>query len=142
MTSSLIELVISIRLEDCDEDHDDEDSPQITALELMDTIAMKMPEEEVMSFSLSFSKNAKESKQKEVALHILGITSEGCADTLNDNIEYLFDNLVSEALQSTSLGLVGAGLYAGLVSFESFSKFCLTKSENRSKSLNLLSSSI
>lgn len=117
MTKTLIELCFPILVEDCDEDDEDdeEESPRNTALQLLDTIALKLPNTEVMPVVLGFAQSAAagEVKEKRAALSALAVICEGCASPLIEGGHT--ENLVQfscVAIQSDSPALRGAGLYA------------------------------
>lgn len=116
MTQDLMHLAFPVLMEDEDDEEDEEeDSPRSIALQLLDTISIKLPNTEVLGVILEFASRAAKGQyhQKRAALSALAVISEGCASPLIEggHVESLV-SFACESLQSDSGALRGAALYA------------------------------
>ncbi|CBY24997.1 unnamed protein product [Oikopleura dioica] len=116
MTQDLMHLCFPILMEDEeDEDDDEEDTPRSIALQLLDTISIKLPNTEVLGVIMEFATRASQGQahQKRAALSALAVICEGCASPLIEggHVEPLV-TFAGDSLQSDNPALRGAALYA------------------------------
>ncbi|CAG5098758.1 Oidioi.mRNA.OKI2018_I69.XSR.g15949.t1.cds [Oikopleura dioica] len=116
MTQDLMHLCFPILMEDEeDEDDEEEDTPRSIALQLLDTISIKLPNTEVLGVIMEFATRASQGQahQKRAALSALAVICEGCASPLIEagHVESLV-TFACESLQSDNPALRGAALYA------------------------------
>jgi len=117
MTRELIELCFPILIEDTDEDDEDdeEECPRSSALQLLDTISIKLPNTEVLPVILTFAQTAANGdfNNQRAALSALSVICEGCASPLIEggHVSALI-KFACTALQADSPALRGSALYA------------------------------
>ena len=117
MTKELIELCFPILIEDTDEDDEDdeEECPRSSALQLLDTISIKLPNTEVLPVILGFAQTAAQGdfNSQRAALSALSVICEGCASPLIEggHVSALI-KFACTALQADSPALRGSALYA------------------------------
>ena len=117
MTKELIELCFPILIEDADEDDEDdeEECPRSSALQLLDTISIKLPNTEVLPVILGFAQTAAQGdfNSQRAALSALSVICEGCASPLIEggHVSALI-KFACTALQADSPALRGSALYA------------------------------
>lgn len=122
MTKDLMTICFPILMEneEDEDDDDDDDTPRNVALQLLDTISIKMPNTEVLGVILEFAQQAAQgnSNQQCAALSSLAVICEGCASPLIEGghvkslIEFACTSLQSENPQLRSSALYAIGQFA------------------------------